>query len=726
MIFLPSAKFLYRPQTTAAPWTPLSLGNTVLYGWYKGDAGLSVSTDGASVATWADQSTNNNNLAQASTANRGVFRTAANGINGIPVLEFASSSVTPRFVEDTAFLGSDSDGWSFYIVSRNLPDRLRYGGAFLIGTSTAGGFAQMSDVTVGQTNIRPQNSATGEWAYHPNIASFAVTKMSCSASLDSAKYKTTYTSAVNQTGTGNTLMGAGFKVGSNYYGSVGSQIAEVIVCKRELDATEEANLDAYLFARYNFSLSQTPPLPVTGAALWLDASRSDSLFVENTLTTPVTTDNGPVGGWKDLSGNNRHALQSPTTSRPTWRTPINGQNGLGVMSFNGSTQWLDVANLPSLASGYTIYAVLKQPTATGAVLSSASAGVAGSTAAMIARPPVTAVGNAQVSTTNSKFGAGSALFDGSGDYLSLPASEGFNFGTGAFTIEMFFKIPVGASGSPYGKILTSNENGVFTAECIALYGLASSTSFRPSFWIQEFSGSAPILIPSSGDYRDDTWHHLAIVRQTGGEMNMYIDGTSVASATYTGNCGSSTRNLLIGHNLLSGREYAGGVADYRVSKVARYTSAFTPSAAPLPDTAATDSNIAQTSLLLHMDGANGSTVFTDSSNNFGTGITQGGRSLAQPVASGTVVGVIGNYDGTHTAGNYLVRTSSSAANVSGIMTQTASTPATGTASIGRLTNATAYFNSQIYELVVLPRQSTTTEDTAWKNYTAAKWGITWS
>jgi len=84
MIFLPSAKYIYRPQTTVAPWTPLSLTNTVLYGWYKSDAGLSVSTDGASVATWADQSTNNNHLAQPAAANRGVFRTAANGINGLP------------------------------------------------------------------------------------------------------------------------------------------------------------------------------------------------------------------------------------------------------------------------------------------------------------------------------------------------------------------------------------------------------------------------------------------------------------------------------------------------------------------------------------------------------------------------------------------------------------------------------------------------------------------
>jgi hypothetical protein len=720
---------MYRPQTAVAPWTPLSLTNAVLYGWYKADAGVPVSTDGASVAAWADQSATPHNLTQSTPANRPVFRTAANGINGIPVLEFPSSSTTPAFFNETSF-AANTNGFSFYVVSRNAAysASAQYTGAFAIGDASAGSINQFCNVPGATTTQKIRINGASDFGESLISSNYTVTKVSRATALTSLKYQTTYTPLQIYSNTNTFAIQPGFWIGKNYVGSVGGKIAEVIVCNRELttgDGSEEASLDAYFRSRYGFGLYYGADLPVASPALWLDASRSDTLYTDNALTTAATTDNGPVGGWKDLSGNNRHALQTGT-NRPTWRTPVNGQNGLGVMSFNGLAQYFDVASLPSLANGYTFYGVIKQPTATGAVLSSASAGVDGSTAALIARPAVTAVGNAQVSTTSSKFGTGSALFDGSGDYLSVPASDACNFGTGAFTIEMFFKIPVGASGSPYGKILTSNENGSFVAGCFAMYGLASSTVFRPSFWIQEVSGSVPTLIPTTGDYRDNTWHHLAIVRQTGGAMNMYIDGTSVASATHTGNCGSSTRNLLIGHNLVSEREYAGGIADYRVSKFARYTSAFTPSAGPLPDTAATDPYFAQTSLLLHMDGANGSTVFTDSSNNVGTGITQGGKSLAQPVPSGTVVGVIGNYDGSHTSGNYFVRTSSSAANVSGVMTQTASTPATGTASIGRLTNATAYFNSQIYELVVLPRQSNSTEDQAWKTYTAAKWGVTWS
>src|SRR3972149_9214360 len=40
---------------------------------------------------------------------------------------------------------------------------------------------------------------------------------------------------------------------------------------------------------------------------------------------------------------------------------------------------------------------------------------------------VTANGNAQISTAQSKFGGASGLFDGTGDYLSVPASADWDF-----------------------------------------------------------------------------------------------------------------------------------------------------------------------------------------------------------------------------------------------------------------------------------------------------------
>jgi hypothetical protein len=189
------------------------------------------------------------------------------------------------------------------------------------------------------------------------------------------------------------------------------------------------------------------------------------------------------------------------------------------------------------------------------------------------------------SDTGAKSGFGQAGdFPGtSSSSLTIPASSGFNFGTGNFTIEFWFNIPAGASGLPFGKTFLSNENNVWSAGAFSLYGLASSTQFRPSFWINEFSGSVPILIPSSGDYRDGNWHHFAIVR-SGSAFAMYIDGSLVASGTHAGNCGSGTRNLMIGDNLANNsgdRNFLGKFDDLRITKGVART--ITVPTAPYPN-----------------------------------------------------------------------------------------------------------------------------------------------
>ena len=195
---------------------------------------------------------------------------------------------------------------------------------------------------------------------------------------------------------------------------------------------------------------------------------------------------------------------------------------------------------------------------------------------------VTAYGNAQI-VSDATFGT-VASFDGLSDTnLTIPATSLFNFGTGDFTIESWFNIPSGASGNPYGKILLSNENNSWSAGAFSFYLIASSTQFRPTFWVNEFSSSGPILIPSTGDYRDGAWHHIAVVRN-GSAFAMYIDGLQVASGTHAGNCGSATRNLMIGDNLANNggdRNLLALIGPTRITKgVARYTTSFTPPTGP--------------------------------------------------------------------------------------------------------------------------------------------------
>jgi hypothetical protein len=84
-------------------------------------------------------------------------------------------------------------------------------------------------------------------------------------------------------------------------------------------------------------------LPVSGAALWLDASQQSSLFTDAGATY-VSTDGQAVYQWNDLSGNSRTALQTTLANRPLYRSPANGHNGLSTTSYDGTNDFFSVSN----------------------------------------------------------------------------------------------------------------------------------------------------------------------------------------------------------------------------------------------------------------------------------------------------------------------------------------------------------------------------------------------
>jgi hypothetical protein len=90
-------------------------------------------------------------------------------------------------------------------------------------------------------------------------------------------------------------------------------------------------------------------------------------------------------------------------------------------------------------------------------------------------------------------------------------------------------------------------------------------------------------------------------------MNVFINGVkdSVSRAENPFDL-TGFINSFIGASLINGsyNYYSGYIDEFRFSNTARYTANFTPSTTPFQN----DSN---TLLLLHMDGTNNSTVFTD-------------------------------------------------------------------------------------------------------------------
>jgi hypothetical protein len=106
------------------------------------------------------------------------------------------------------------------------------------------------------------------------------------------------------------------------------------------------------------------PTSITGLQLWLDASDSGTLYNATSGGSLVAAD-GSVARWEDKSGNARHATQSTAGNRPVRKTAI--QNGLDVLRFDGTDDFLDSTDFLDLTSGQamTAFVVLKRASTGG-------------------------------------------------------------------------------------------------------------------------------------------------------------------------------------------------------------------------------------------------------------------------------------------------------------------------------------------------------------------------
>lgn len=194
---------------------------------------------------------------------------------------------------------------------------------------------------------------------------------------------------------------------------------------------------------------------------------------------------------------------------------------------------------------------------------------------------VTANGNAQISTAESKFGGASGSFDGSGDYLTIASSALFDFGGGDMTIEFWFKsTQTTADIVVFGREWGGDYTGGWG---IMLNGPGGSP--LTIYWA-DYSISTYLMQATGTGYRDGNWHHFAWTK-SGNNHTMWLDGASAATATTSATFATVNKNITIGNDLTFGsgaRAYLGYLDDLRVTKgVARYTSTFTPPAAQFPD-----------------------------------------------------------------------------------------------------------------------------------------------
>lgn len=176
------------------------------------------------------------------------------------------------------------------------------------------------------------------------------------------------------------------------------------------------------------------------------------------------------------------------------------------------------------------------------------------------------VGDAKISTAQSKFGGSSMSFDGAGDYLTTPFSPLTQFGTGDFTIEFWI---YRAAGSVYQTILDTRSSGTGSPWAVLL-----NSSNQPYILIASDITSS-IAVASA------TWTHIAICRASGTLriFNNGVIGYSGANSTSM----MPTGPLRIGKTIDNVYDLNGYLNDLRITKgLARYTANFTPPISAFP------------------------------------------------------------------------------------------------------------------------------------------------
>jgi hypothetical protein len=163
------------------------------------------------------------------------------------------------------------------------------------------------------------------------------------------------------------------------------------------------------------------------------------------------------------------------------------------------------------------------------------------------------VGEAQVSTTQYKWGTTSMKFDGTGDWLYFPSQSTNAFGNANFTLECWIYI-ASPNDSPIYESRTGNTTDGFT-----LTALNSTT-------IRIFTTSA--LITGTIANYSSTWTYVAVAR-SGSTTTLYVNGVSVGTTTSLGNL--TNTDYVVGGGRYAGSStitasFNGYIQDFRITK----------------------------------------------------------------------------------------------------------------------------------------------------------------
>ncbi len=263
------------------------------------------------------------------------------------------------------------------------------------------------------------------------------------------------------------------------------------------------------------------------------------------------------------------------------------------------------------------------------------------------RKTITVVGNAKISTAQSKFNGASLVLDGSGDYLTIPDSASVELGASDFTIETWVRFagyPADNGGQFQSTLVSKDVNG---SRGFNFHVAGTASSITTLGFIGFSNNTTYTIVSASTTFNLDQWYHVAVVR-SGNLVYLFKDGVILngGGTAFSTTIQNTTTTLKVGADEFDAtyKYYLNGyLDDLRVTTgVARYTTSFSvptvPNAIglPTPD----DDYYGNVTLLINAD----SGTITDQSPLAHT-ITASGQAAATQIESKVGAGSL-VFDGT--------------------------------------------------------------------------------
>lgn len=358
-----------------------------------------------------------------------------------------------------------------------------------------------------------------------------------------------------------------------------------------------------MFAKYEYQVGATLANVMSDIVALLTGETNKANLSADCVQANTYIISTVAAGWTvydAIAGTNAQCLRALDVGSSTYKYLVVDLNSTGRLLSKTYESWdsgaytgtnlaynsdnVDLGQIISLAEGGILFCRV-----------SAKHGIFFSHATSIVRTPktITAYGDAKVSTAQAQFGGASAIFDGTGDYLSIPDSADWAFGTNNFTVDCWVRF----SASTNDQMIYAQGTNEINLQQLYMHFVDNTLHFV-------LNGGTTFDHSWAWTPSLNTWYHVALVR-SGSSWYAFVNGSSLGTNTSSASIGDYTGAFIIGANYNVAVNFLNGYVDeFRVSNIARWTANFTsPSSAHLND--------ANTLLLIHADGTNGSTTFTD-------------------------------------------------------------------------------------------------------------------